>query len=149
MTTISCCIGDCKHILQLKPRLITEHIKKYHPQAYIQLNSDYIFYCATCDTFTSYIHFHCLDCNLYFKNKLEMQEHYSLAHKLWFLEKDCMYGQSCTKQICRYNHYIYEQNYIVEKVDYIPPSICEYDLPYINIRCDNIYCIKDHFMGRK
>ena len=59
MTTISCCIGDCKHILQLKPRLITEHIKKYHPQAYIQLNSDYIFYCATCDTFTSYIHFHC------------------------------------------------------------------------------------------
>jgi hypothetical protein len=149
MITFTCCIGDCKHILQMKPRIITEHIKKYHPQAYIQLNTNNIYYCNFCDTFTTYIHYHCSHCEYYFKSYMEAQEHYILTHKLWFLENDCIYGQDCKKEICKFNHYMYEKNYFVEKKDYLPPSICEYDLPWINIRCTYNKCNKDHFIGRK
>jgi hypothetical protein len=149
MTTFTCCIGDCKHILPLKPRLITEHIKKYHPQAYVQLNCGLVYYCAYCDTFTQFIHNHCNDCELFFKDRIDLENHYLLNHKLWFLENDCMYGQECKKRICKYNHYSYEKNYFVERRDYLPDTICEYDLPWINIRCNNMYCTMDHFRERK
>lgn len=149
MITFTCCIGDCKHILQKKPRLITQHIKKYHQQAYIQLNSKYIYYCETCDTFTNYIHNHCSDCELFFKSKIDREHHYSLYHKLWFLENDCIDGQECIKEVCKYNHSMYDKNYFVEKQDHLPASICEYDLPWINIRCTYKKCPCDHFLGRK
>jgi len=129
--------------------MITEHIKKYHSQAYIQLNSDYIYYCTTCDTFTQYIHYHCSNCELHFKSKIEAQYHYALYHKLWFLENDCINGQDCKKESCKYNHYMYEKNYFVEKNDFLPASLCEYDLPWINIRCNYKKCAMDHFQGRK
>jgi hypothetical protein len=80
--------------------MITEHIKKYHSQAYIQLNSDYIYYCTTCDTFTQYIHYHCSNCELHFKSKIEAQNHYALYHKLWFLENDCILGLFAIR--CKY-----------------------------------------------
>ena len=149
MITFTCCIGNCKHILQMKPRIITNHIHKYHQQAVKQLNCNYIYYCVECDTFTSYIHYHCSDCESYFNSKQAFNTHYALYHKLWFLENDCINGQDCKKQVCKYNHYMYEQNYFVEKRDYIPQSICEYDLPWINIRCNNNKCNKDHFRERK
>jgi hypothetical protein len=149
MITFTCCIGDCKHILIMKPRLITEHIKKYHPQAFIQLNCNYIYYCGECDTFTQYIHHHCPDCTIHFNSITDLEYHYHINHKFWFLENDCIYGQDCKKKFCRYNHYMYDKNYIVEKNDIIPESICEYDLPWINIRCNNRYCTRDHFLFRK
>jgi hypothetical protein len=147
MITFTCCIGDCKHILKLSPHNITNHIQKYHPQAYQQLNSKSIYYCGVCDTFTSYIHNHCTNCELYFKLTTDLQHHYSLNHKFWFLENECIYGQDCKKEICKYNHYTYEKKYFVESIDFIPDSICKFDVPWIDIRCTNSKCNMDHFIG--
>jgi len=149
MIQISCCIGECRHILQLKPRLLTEHVKKYHPQAYEQLNCDYIYYCNNCDTFTTYMHYHCSNCEVHFKSKNDLDHHFACYHKLWFLENDCIYAQDCKKKVCKYTHYMYDKNYFVENKDFIPASVCDYDLPWIGIRCNKRDCTKDHFMGRK
>jgi hypothetical protein len=149
LNTFTCCIGECKFILHKNPIIITNHIRKYHNQAYNQLKiSSYAHYCNYCDTFTNYTHYHCKLCDENFDNKHDVVYHYNLYHKKWFLEEDCYWAQDCKKNTCKYNHYDYDKNYIVEKLDIIPQSVCPYDLPWINIRCANKNCTFDHFKNR-
>lgn len=145
-TIFTCCIGDCKHILKMDTHLVTNHIKKYHPQAVKQLNlTGNAYYCILCDTYDNHKHYHCKSCDLKFNMYEDVLSHYKLYHVKWWLAPDCANNQDCKKIKCKYNHYYYEKNYIIEHYDIIPDSICEYDLPWINIRCSDNNCNKDHF----
>jgi len=148
-TTFKCCIGECNHILQINSQLITHHIENCHQQALIQLNLiKYAYYCATCDTYANQIHYHCKSCEFRGLSKYDLRYHNNLYHKKWLLAPNCYKNQDCLDDNCKYNHYYYEKNYIIERKDEIPMSICEYDLPWIYIRCSKENCNKDHFYSK-
>ena len=141
----NCCIGDCQHILLSNPLTIQNHIKLYHPATYNMTSFLEYHHCKKCETFTSSIHHHCHMCNTISLTKEDNDFHNSLYHTKWFLEKDCIYGQDCIYDDCYYNHYLYKKNYIIEKKDIIPMSVCTYDLPWLGIRCNQNNCPLDHF----
>ena len=107
-----------------------------------------VYHCKECHTFSEVFHFHCKECSILTTKLPDAKYHHALHHKKWWLEKPCGWGQDCLVSGCHYTHYHYNKRFIIERIDMIPDSICVYDLPWINIRCQDPYCAKDHFIGR-
>ena len=93
--------------------------------------------------------YNCKKCSNTFPTKKDKKYHYDLYHKKWYFAERCFKGFDCLDIECEYNHYEYIKDYIVEREDKIPMSICDYDLPWIGIRCTNEMCDKDHFLVEK
>lgn len=149
-TQFQCPIGECSYFLSTTPKYITQHIQKYHSQALIQLNlTNYAHYCKQCDTYTNHVHYHCKYCKINNKTFDDAKFHTLLHHKKWWLEKKCFKGQSCLDDMCHYNHYEYERNYIICSDDTQPMSLCSNDMPWLEKydRCNNINCDYDHISG--
>jgi hypothetical protein len=149
-TQFKCPIGDCSYHLTTTPKYITMHIKKYHPQALVQLKLyKYAHYCIKCDTLSNHVHYHCSYCNTHNKTYEDAKLHKMLYHKKWWLENTCFKGQSCL-DLCYYNHYEYERNYIILSDKIQPMSLCSHDMPWLNKynRCSDINCTYDHLAGR-
>ena len=146
-----CPVPLCNKIIKKNIRDVTYHINEFHPiisKKMNLINGNIALYCKDCDKYSTYLHYHCYECNKFFNSTKTRIEHLKEKHMKWWFEKICNYGNKCSgfkSGICGFNHY--NQDRFIADGDEVPSYVCKYDSPWNNIRCKRINCSYDHFWG--
>ena len=148
-----CPVQKCSKIIPSNSFIITDHIKKSHPEIAFNMNLNNAFYCIYCHNYISNIHYHCNMCDhdnitIFFHTEKEYKDHFKSYHNKMWLEQNCYSEKTCNNlEICNYNHFYYTNKYITFGHE-IPTTICSLDKPWENKYCTLNKCNKDHFWGR-
>lgn len=146
-----CPVHLCNQIIEKNIRNVTDHIKEFHPtisESMNIINGNTALYCADCDKYSTYLHYHCYECDTFFNNTETRIEHLKEKHMKWWFEKYCNYGNRCSNfksGICGFNHY--KQDSFIADGGEVPLYVCKYDSPWDELRCKRIVCSYDHFWG--
>jgi len=150
--TFLCPVPWCYKIIEKNAIKVTKHINKNHPnisKSMNLINGHTAIYCKDCDKYTTYLHYHCYECDTFFNNKEKRDDHLKEKHMKWWFEKYCIYGKTCSgfkSGICGFNHHK-QECFIVDGGE-VPFYVCKYDSPWNKHRCNRMKCSYDHFWGR-
>ena len=150
--TFLCPVPWCYKIIEKNAMEVTKHINKHHPNISKNMNlinGHTAIYCKDCNKYSTYLHYHCYECDTFFSNKENRDNHLKEKHMKWWFEKYCDYGKTCSgfrSGMCGFNHHK-QDRYIVDGGE-VPFYICKYDSPWNKLRCNRIKCSYDHFWGR-
>jgi len=150
--TFLCPVPWCYKIIEKNTIKVTKHINKNHPnisKSMNLINGHTAIYCKDCDKYSTYLHYHCYECDTFFNNKEKRDDHLKEKHMKWWFEKYCIYGKTCSgfkSGICGFNHHN-QECFIVDGGE-VPFYVCKYDSPWNKHRCNRMKCSYDHFWGR-
>ena len=150
--TFLCPVPWCYKIIEKNAIKVTKHINKNHPnisKSMNLINGHTAIYCKDCDKYSTYLHYHCYECDTFFNNKEKRDDHLKEKHMKWWFEKYCIYGKTCSgfkSGICGFNHHK-QECFIVDGGE-VPFYVCKYDSPWNKHRCNRMKCSYDHFWGR-